>query len=76
MHALAAVLALQLQIPSLVGYVNDFARVMDPASAAAVQRVIDEVRAKPGGEIVVVTLFVPLEREDGQQERGRTESAP
>lgn len=49
---------------------NDLARVVYPASATAIQRVIDEVRDKSGGEIVVVTLFVPLEREHGQQERG------
>ena len=49
-------LALQLQIPAPTGYVNDFANVIDPASRAAMEAVIDQVRAACGGEIVVVTL--------------------
>ncbi len=49
-------LLLQLQIPAPTGYVNDFARVIDPASRARMQAVIDLVRAASGGEIVVVTL--------------------
>ena len=56
MSVLLLLLALQLQLPRPVGYVNDFARVLDTASVQAMQRVIDEVRAKSGGEIVVVTL--------------------
>ncbi|HYJ78976.1 MAG TPA: TPM domain-containing protein, partial [Longimicrobiaceae bacterium] len=39
-----------------MGYVNDFANVIEPAYRDSIQRVIDEVRAKSGGEIVVVTL--------------------
>jgi uncharacterized protein len=50
------VLLFQLQIPAPVGHVNDFARVIRPADSAAMTRVIDEVRQKSGGEIVVVTL--------------------
>ncbi|HEV7587065.1 MAG TPA: TPM domain-containing protein, partial [Longimicrobium sp.] len=46
----------QLQLPPPVGYVNDFAHVIDPAYRDSIQAVIDEVRAKSGGEIVVVTL--------------------
>src|SRR5687768_16601387 len=46
----------QLQLPAPVGYVNDFANVIDPAYRDSMQAVIDEVRAKSGGEIVVVTL--------------------
>ena len=46
----------QLDIPDPVGYVNDFADVIDAGEEAEIQRVIDEVRAKSGGEIVVVTL--------------------
>ncbi len=46
----------QLQIPAPTGYVNDFAHVIDPSSQAAMEAVIDEVRAASGGEIVVVTL--------------------
>ncbi|HEY5062703.1 MAG TPA: TPM domain-containing protein, partial [Gemmatimonadaceae bacterium] len=45
-----------LQIPAPVGYVNDFAHVISPSSASAIERIIDDVRAKSGGEIVVVTL--------------------
>jgi uncharacterized protein len=46
-----------LKIPAPTGYVNDFAGVLDPQSEAAIQAVIDDVRAKSGGaEIVVVTL--------------------
>ncbi|MEX0912471.1 MAG: TPM domain-containing protein, partial [Gemmatimonadota bacterium] len=46
----------QLQLPSPVGYVNDFAGVIPDADAQRMERLIDEVRAKSGGEIVVVTL--------------------
>src|SRR5574341_1956874 len=46
----------QLQIPAPVGYVNDFARVLDRASQQQMLAVIEEVRQKSGGEIVVVTL--------------------
>jgi len=56
MHAIAVALALQLQIPAPTGYVNDFARALTAAESAAIQRVVDEVRQKSGGEIVVVTL--------------------
>jgi uncharacterized protein len=56
MLALLLAMVLQLQLPSPAGYVNDFARVLDPASVQAMQRVIDEVRSKSRGEIVVVTM--------------------
>jgi uncharacterized protein len=46
----------QLQLPAPVGYVNDFANVITPAYRDSIQAVVDEVRAKSGGEIVVVTL--------------------
>ena len=49
-------LLLQLQIPAPTGYVNDFANVIDAASRARMEAVIDQVRAASGGEIVVVTL--------------------
>ena len=49
-------LVLQLQIPSPVGYVNDFAGVLDGQSQRQMLAVIEEVRRKSGGEIVVVTL--------------------
>jgi uncharacterized protein len=45
-----------LQIPAPVGYVNDFANVIPPNNKATIERIIDDVRAKSGGEIVVVTL--------------------
>ena len=45
-----------LQLPPPTGYVNDFAHVIDPASRATLEAVVDRVRAACGGEIVVVTL--------------------
>ena len=56
MNALFLALALQLQIPSPVGYVNDFAGIIDPSVEQQMLAVIDEVRRKSRGEIVVVTL--------------------
>jgi uncharacterized protein len=53
--ALAAQLG-QIQIPKPVGYVNDFARVLSAQTAARMEKIIQDVRAKSGGEIVVVTL--------------------
>ncbi|HWV58777.1 MAG TPA: TPM domain-containing protein, partial [Longimicrobiales bacterium] len=50
------VVARQLSIPAPVGYVNDFADVLSPADEAAIDAIIQEVRQKSGGEIVVVTL--------------------
>ena len=46
----------QLRVPAPVGYVNDFAGVIPQPQRDSIQRIIDEVRAKSGGEIVVVTL--------------------
>ncbi len=45
-----------LQLPAPVGYVNDFAHVIPADKAAAISAIIDDVKAKSGGEIVVVTL--------------------
>jgi uncharacterized protein len=56
MRSLLLALTLQLQFPSPVGYVNDFAGIVDDATKQAMLGVIDEVRQKSGGEIVVVTL--------------------
>ena len=53
---LALALAVQLQIPQPTGYVNDFADIIDSPAESAMRGVIDEVRQKSGGEIVVVTL--------------------
>jgi uncharacterized protein len=54
--SLGFVLLLQVDIPAPVGYVNDFAHVLDPASVAHADAVIAQVRAKTRGEIAVVTL--------------------
>jgi uncharacterized protein len=54
--SLLVALLLQLQLPAPTGYVNDFAKVVDPAARAAMEAVIGQVRAASGGEIVVVTL--------------------
>jgi uncharacterized protein len=43
-------------LPQPVGYVNDFADVIPAEREAQIQKIIDEVRQKSGGEIVVVTL--------------------
>ena len=48
--------AAQLSLPQPVGFVNDFADVIPPAQEQQIDRVIQEVRAKSGGEIAVVTL--------------------
>ncbi|MEW5930209.1 MAG: TPM domain-containing protein, partial [Gemmatimonadota bacterium] len=48
--------AAQLQLPRPTGYVNDFADVIPAEQEAAIDAVIQEVRAKSGGEIAVVTL--------------------
>lgn len=55
--ALAAPAAAQrVELPAPVGYVNDFADVIPENVEASIGNVVDEVRAKSGGEIVVVTL--------------------
>jgi uncharacterized protein len=46
----------QPAIPAPQGFVNDFAAVIDAASASRIARLIDVVRAASGGEIAVVTL--------------------
>jgi uncharacterized protein len=56
MFALTIALVLQLQLPSPVGYVNDFAGVVDATSERTMTAIIEEVRSKSGGEIAVVTL--------------------
>lgn len=54
--ALTIALLLQVAVPSPVGYVNDFAGVLDPQSVAAMNGLIAQVREKTRGEIAVVTL--------------------
>ena len=56
MIQLLVLLLVQFQIPQPTGYVNDFAGVIDQASARTMLAVIEEVRQKSRGEIVVVTL--------------------
>ncbi|MEX2285231.1 MAG: TPM domain-containing protein, partial [Gemmatimonadota bacterium] len=46
----------QIQLPQPTGFINDIANVISPEAKAEIQRVIDEVRQKSGGEIAVVTL--------------------
>jgi uncharacterized protein len=61
-RALLGVIALLLQntagpqIPPPRGLVNDFANVISPASAARIERLVQDVRDKSKGEIAVVTL--------------------
>jgi hypothetical protein len=42
----------QIDLPEPVGYINDFADVIPADAEARIQRVIDEVRSKSGGEMV------------------------
>jgi len=46
----------QLQVPAPIGFVNDFANVIPAESEARITRIAEDVRAKSGGEIAVVTL--------------------
>jgi uncharacterized protein len=54
--ALVAFVLQAFQIPAPQGYVNDFAHIIPADNAGTMTRIIDDVRAKSGGEIVVVTL--------------------
>ena len=53
---IAFALLLQITVPPPVGYVNDFAGVLDSASIRHMDAVIGELRDKTRGEIAVVTL--------------------
>jgi uncharacterized protein len=46
----------QIQLPQPVGYVNDFAHVLSAEAVARIDHIVQDVRAKSGGEIAVVTL--------------------
>lgn len=46
----------QIPLPKPVGYVNDFAHVLSPDASARIDAIIKDVKAKSGGEIVVVTM--------------------
>jgi len=50
------IIAVQLQIPSPQGYVNDFAGLIDSRLERAMTTLITEVQQKTDGEIAVVTL--------------------
>jgi uncharacterized protein len=54
--ALAVQLSSQIQLPPPTGYVNDFAGVIAPDAKSRIEGLIADVKAKSGGEIVVVTL--------------------
>src|ERR1043165_8892731 len=43
-------------LPQPVGYVNDFASVLDASPKARIEAITNDVKTKSGGEIVVVTL--------------------
>ncbi len=43
-------------VPTPLGYVSDFAHVIDPQTAAALTARIEELKAKTGSEIAVVTV--------------------
>jgi uncharacterized protein len=53
---LASAAGAQIQLPAPVGHVNDFAHVIPPEQAARMEAVIEQVRERSRGEIVVVTL--------------------
>jgi uncharacterized protein len=56
-QAIGVALALQaIQIPQPTGFVSDFAGVISADAEARITRIIEDVRAKSGGEIAVVTL--------------------
>ena len=52
-------------IPAPRGMVNDFANVIPPAQAARIEALANDVRAKSGGEIAVVTLADIGGRDEG-----------
>jgi uncharacterized protein len=58
LQAIGALLLLQtsVKIPEPRGYINDFANVIPAAQLPHLQAIIDDVRAKSGGEIVIITL--------------------
>jgi uncharacterized protein len=50
------VLAQKPPVPDLVGPVNDFAKVIDPASAAEIERISRDLQRATGDAVVVVTV--------------------
>src|SRR5690606_36768219 len=56
-QAIWAVMLLQApQIPQPRGYVNDFANVITAEDEARIDAIVQDVRRKSGGEIVIVTM--------------------
>lgn len=56
-QGIGALIVLQaLQLPAPQGFVNDFAGVIPAASRQRIERLAEDVRAKSGGDIAVVTL--------------------
>src|SRR5262249_27542658 len=51
-----AAAAAKIQVPQPRGYVSDFANVIDPQSRAQLTSLINELKAKTGAEIAVVTV--------------------
>src|SRR5688572_7911019 len=43
-------------LPQPVGYVNDFARILDAGTKSRIEAIVNDVKTKSGGEIVIVTL--------------------
>ncbi len=56
MLVVAVAAAGQIKFPKPVGYVNDFANVIDEASKQKIEALALEVKQKTGAEIVVVTM--------------------
>src|SRR6185436_16416720 len=56
LHLAAFWLLQTFSLPQPVGYVNDFARILDAATKARIEAIAGDVKTKSGGEIVVVTL--------------------
>ena len=56
LHLAALWLLQAFQLPQPTGYVNDFANTLDAGAKARIEAIVNDVKAKSGGEIVVVTL--------------------
>ena len=53
---LSPVYALEVDYPDYVGYVNDFAGILDNASASDLEALITSIEKNTGAEIAVVTI--------------------
>ncbi|MBI2407631.1 MAG: TPM domain-containing protein [Gemmatimonadetes bacterium] len=63
---MSALMVQDPQIPAPRGYVNDFAGVVGADRAARIERIINDVHTKSGGEIAVVTLADLAGRDVGE----------